>query len=218
MKKIAVVLSGCGYLDGAEIRESVFSLLALDTYGADIEIFAPDNKQHHVVNHLKGEEDTGSRNILEEAGRIARGKVSPLKDLNPENFDGLVIPGGFGVAKNLSSFAFEGATFTVKDDFQNIIKSFNNASKPIAAICIAPVVMAKVLGEKGPTLTIGNDSGVAGVIEELGGIHQNCAANEICIDKNLKIFTTPAYMFDDAKISDIYAGINSCIKEMLNNA
>ena len=215
MKKVAVILSGCGYLDGAEIRESVLSLLALDKLGAEVSIYAPDNNQHHVVNHLKGEEDSGSRNIIEEAGRIARGKVEALDKLNTSGFDALVIPGGFGVAKNLSTFAFDGKDFKVSLKFEAIIKEFNDAHKPIAAICIAPVVIAKVLGNKGPTLTIGNSDDVAGVIEELGGIHQNCAANEICIDKNLKIVTTPAYMFDDARISDINSGIESCIAETL---
>ena len=215
MKKVAVILSGCGYLDGAEIRESVLSLLALDKLGAEVSIYAPNNNQHHVVNHLKGEEDSGSRNIIEEAGRIARGKVEALDKLNTSSFDALVIPGGFGVAKNLSTFAFDGKDFKVSLKFEAIIKEFNDADKPIAAICIAPVVIAKVLGNKGPTLTIGNSDDVAGVIEELGGIHQNCAANEICIDKNLKIVTTPAYMFDDARIGDINSGIESCITETL---
>lgn len=215
MKKVAVILSGCGHLDGAEIRESVLSLLALDKLGTEVFIYAQDNEQHHVVNHLKGEESSGSRNIIEEAGRIARGKIEPLDKLNVSNFDALVIPGGFGVAKNLSTFAIDGKDFKVSLKFEAIIKEFNESKKPIAAICIAPVVIAKVLGNKGPTLTIGNSDDVAGVIEELGGIHQNCAANEICIDKNLKVVTTPAYMFDDARISDINSGIESCISETL---
>ncbi len=73
MKKFAVVLSGCGVYDGAEIQEATLSMLAIAKQGCRYEIFAPDTKQHHVINHITGDEMEESRNVLVEAARIARG-------------------------------------------------------------------------------------------------------------------------------------------------
>lgn len=215
-KNIAVILSGCGFLDGAEIRESVLTLLALDTEGANYKIFAPNKDQHHVVNHLKGEEASGEkRNILEESARIARGQIQELTELRASDFDALVIPGGFGVAKNLCDFAFKGSAGSVDENILMLVKDFHRASKPIGAICIAPALMALSLGDNKPTLTIGSDEATATEIEKLGALHKNCPANECVVDSDKKIVTTPAYMYDDAKLSDIFQGIHKTIKEVL---
>jgi len=216
-KNIAVILSGCGFLDGAEIRESVLTLLALDMEGVEYKIFAPNKDQHHVVNHLRGEESTGeSRNTLVESARIARGKIQDINELNASDFDALVMPGGFGVAKNLCDFAFKGSAGQVDPKVLEIVKSFSENSKPIGAICIAPAMVALSLGEKNPKLTIGNDEATASEIEKLGAKHINCDANECIVDKERKIVTTPAYMYDDAKLNDILSGIHKTVKEVIS--
>ena len=167
MKKVAVILAGCGYLDGAEIRESVLTYLALSKY-KDIEIdtFAPNENQHHTVNHLIGEETKVQRNILEESARIARGKVSDLKELNESNYDALLLPGGFGVAKNLSKFAFKGSTGEINKFYAQNLRAFYNNKKPIGAICISPAVIALELGSENIEVTIGKDKETAQELEK----------------------------------------------------
>lgn len=218
MKKIGVILAGSGYLDGAEIREAVLSLLSIDKCGAQAVIFAPNKIQHHVVNHLDMSDQSGQRNVLEEAARIARGKVQDLKMANADELDALIIPGGFGVAKNLSTLAFDGPNGSIDEDFKKILLDMNHKGKPIGAICIAPAVICYALGQKGVEVTIGNDEGTAQAIEALGGKHFNCKANEIHIDGNLKVVSTPAYMYDDGKLSDIAEGIDKCVKTTLEMA
>jgi enhancing lycopene biosynthesis protein 2 len=219
MKNIAVVLSGCGYLDGAEIREAVLTLLALDTAGAQYKIFAPDRDQYHVVNHVKGEEVAGaSRNILEESARIARGDIHDVAKLEAADFDALVMPGGFGVAKNMCSFAFEGSSASIDEQIAVKVKGFKAANKPIGAICIAPAFIALCLGDFKPTLTIGSDEGTAAELEKLGAKHQNCATTDCVIDKANKIITTPAYMDDAAKLADVYSGISKLINSVIKLA
>ncbi|WP_434779506.1 isoprenoid biosynthesis glyoxalase ElbB [Neisseria sp. Ec49-e6-T10] len=219
MKNIAVILSGCGFLDGAEIRESVLTLLALDTEKVQYKIFAPNKNQHHVVNHLTGEEVSGSsRNILEESARIARGKIEDIKTLNINDFDALVIPGGFGVAKNLCSFAFDGSKASVDEQVTATIKGFNLANKPIGAICIAPALVALTLGAKHPTLTIGQDEATANELEKLGAKHQVCVTSDCVVDEQNKIITTPAYMDDPENLADVYAGITKLIKNVIKLA
>jgi len=215
-KKVAVLLSGCGYLDGAEIRESVLTLLALDEQEAEVEIFAPDQTQHHTINHHNGNEENGPRNILAEAGRIARGKVSPLKDASAADFDALIIPGGFGVAKNLCDFAFKGSEAKALADVKNLIESFYDLKKPIGAICIAPALVALCLGEKKVSLTIGNDKETALEIEKTGAKHLECPVNEARVDESNKIVSTPAYMFDDAPLAEINKGIKDCVSKTLS--
>lgn len=215
-KKVAVILSGCGYLDGAEIRESVLSLLYLDNEGADVSIFAPKQDQHHVLNHLDGSEATSKRNVLEESARIARGKVSDLTQCQPENFDALVLPGGFGVAKNLCSFAFDGSKAKVSPLVKELILGFHSAKKPIGAICISPALVALCLGDKGVEVTIGNDPETAAEIEKLGARHRNCEVDSCVIDRTNKVVTTPAYMYDDAPLGKIGQGIAACVTELLN--
>jgi enhancing lycopene biosynthesis protein 2 len=216
---VAVLLSGCGHVDGAEIREAVFTLLALDQHGARVQCFAPDAPQAEVVDHRTGKAGAGTRNILEEASRIARvGKCRDLAEADPAAFDALVLPGGAGVAKNFCTFAREGAAGTVRKDVLKFVTAFFEAGKPVGAICIAPALVAMVLsasGRKG-RLTLGSGQGVAAAMDKLGIAHQAVpTSREIVIDEGLKLVTTPAYMYDDARISDVWIGIERCCAEVL---
>ena len=213
-KKFAVVLAGCGVYDGAEIHEATMTLYAIVLEGATYEIFAPNVPQHHVVNHLTGEEMEEERNVLVEAARLARGNIKPLSEYNPKNFDALIFPGGFGVAKNLCTFAFEGTSCSVNPEVENAIKNTHADKKPIGALCISPVLLAKVLG-KG-NLTIGTDSGTAQAIEHLGAKHQNTQHGQVAIDKENLLFTSPCYMLN-ASIVDIANDAKAIVKEMVNH-
>lgn len=219
MKNVAVILAGCGYLDGAEVRESVLTLLALESEGVQYTIFAPNKEQHHVVNHLNGEAVAGeSRNVLEESARIARGAIEDVANLNIELFDALVLPGGFGVAKNLSSFAFEGSSASIDNIIASKISGFHAVNKPIGAICISPVLVALSLGKLSPTITIGSDEGTASELEKLGAQHQNCITSECVVDEENKIVSTPAYMDDSASLPDIFTGITQLVKNVIRLA
>lgn len=215
-KRVAVILSGCGFLDGAEIRESVLTLLNLDIYNAQVSIFAPDKNQHHVINHLEQNEACQYRNVLEEAARIARCQVEPLSKLSASHFDALVLPGGFGVAKNLCTFAFEGSNGSVDPEVKKVIQDFNANGKAIGAICISPALIAMVLGDKGVQVTIGNDKETAVEVEKTGANHINCEVTDCVVDKVNKVATTPAYMYDSAKLDDINTGIRKCISATLS--
>lgn len=218
MIKIAVVLSGCGFLDGAEIRESVLALLSISRLGAEATIFAPDMNQYHVVNHLTGEETGEKRNIMVEAARIARGKVEPLDSLDAKNFDALVIPGGFGVAKNLSDLAFKGKEASVLPSFKRVIDQFIAQKKPVGAICIAPAVLVAAVGNSiHPTVTVGSDRDVAAAIEAMGGRHQNCATDVIAYDAENRIVSCSAYMRDDS-LARIAEGIEKCVTQVVELA
>ncbi len=219
MKNVAVILSGCGYLDGAEIREAVLTLLYLDQQGASVQCFAPNINQMHVVNHLNSEEAVGeSRNVLTESARIARGDVKNLATLDTNEFDALLIPGGFGVAKNLSDLAVKGTDATVNDDFKRVTKTFLDQQKPIGAICIAPAVLAAaVSGNYAPTLTIGDDAGTAGAIEAFGGTHQNCETAAFIYDESLKIASCSAYMREDS-LANVAKGIEQVVSKVITAA
>ena len=216
MKKIGVLLSGCGHLDGSEIREAVLTLLALDQYGAEALIMAPNIDQHHVVNHLTGEESNETRNVLVEASRIARGKIKALSEVKSSEIDALMIPGGFGAAKNLSNLAFEGAKGKLNQEVEEFLLAVHNEKKPIGAICIAPAVISLLFGRMGAEVTIGNDQGTADTIRSIGGKHSDCSASEVCVDSKLKIVSTPAYMYDDASLFKISQGINQCVKQVID--
>jgi len=220
--KVAVLLAGCGHLDGAEVREAVLTLLALDQQGADYQCVAPNAPQHDVVNHVTGKPVPGAvRNILEESSRIARlGKCMDLAHARVEDFDALVMPGGYGVAKNHCSFATEGAQGKVRPDVAAFVRGFFDASKPVGAICIAPALVALALqGKTSAELTLGNDEGCAGAMKKLGHKHHITPdAKRIVIDEAHKLVTTPAYMFDDARLSDVFAGIERCVTEVLKRA
>lgn len=216
-KKVAVLLSGCGYLDGAEIREAVLTLLYLDQQGAEVSCFSLNEAQHHVVNHMGGDEVVGSRNILAESARIARGNVTDMKELKANDFDALVIPGGYGVAKNFADLAFKGAEMQAHPEFTRVAQEFHAASKPIGAICIAPAVLVGALQGtlKVPlTVTIGEDEGTAGAIEAMGGVHQKAASDEAVVDAHNKVVSCSAYMREDA-IAPIAAGIAKVVREVL---
>ena len=211
-KKIAVVLSGCGVYDGSEIHEATLTLLAIARQGAKYEIFAPDIDQAHVINHLTGEEIPERRNVLVEAARIARGNISDLKKYHPNQFDALVFPGGFGAAKNLSTFAFEGLNCKVNTDVENAVKQTVSAGKPIGALCIAPATITKILGDV--QVTIGNDKGNAKAIEAMGGTHNNTTHGEVVFDAKYNVYTTPCYMLD-ATIDQIADGADNIIRAIL---
>lgn len=211
-----MILSGCGVYDGSEIHEAVSVLLALDQLGAQYQCMAPDSEQLHVVNHLSGEVAEGERrNVLVESARIARGKVEPLNRVRVSEFDGFAFPGGFGAAKNLSSFAVDGSECSVHPDVKRLIEVASDAGKPLLFCCISPVICAKVLGHKGePRLTIGNDEATAGAIEQMQASHSKCAVTEALADTANKVVTTPAYMYD-ARISEVYTGIRQGVAELL---
>lgn len=219
MKKVAVILSGCGYLDGSEIRESVLTLLALDTANIEYQIFALDEPLFHVIDHVSGKISAGeSRNILQEAGRIARGEISTLDKLDENEFDGLIIPGGFGVAKNLSTFAFKGAEASVHSTVASILKVFHQSKKPIGAICISPALLALTFGNLHPHITLGSDTNIAKEIEKTGAIHHVCQTSNCVVDNQNLFVTTPAYMDDQACLKDIYIGITSLVEAMITLA
>jgi len=208
-KKFAVVLSGCGVYDGTEIHEATMTMLAIIENGSVYEIFAPDIPQHHVVNHLTGEEMDETRNVLIESARIARGKIKPLKDFNGSQFDALIFPGGFGAAKNLSTFAFDGPECEVNKEVRKAILEMVQAKKPLGALCISPVIMAKVLGEV--DLTIGQDKETAEAIEAMGAHHRITTHGEVIVDHKYKLVTTPCYMLD-ANILQIAEGARNVVK------
>ncbi|MEW5726958.1 MAG: isoprenoid biosynthesis glyoxalase ElbB [Pseudomonadota bacterium] len=208
----AVVLSGCGVYDGSEIHEAVLTLLAIDRAGGSYQCFAPDVAQRDVVNHLTGQPAGESRNALVEAARIARGRIKPLSAFDAAGFDALVFPGGFGAAKTLSTFALDGPDCSVDPDVAAAVKGMAAAGKPIGALCIAPAIMAKVLGEV--ELTIGNDAGTAAALEQLGARHRNAGHGEVVVDRARKVVTTPCYMLD-ARIGQIADGAEAAVRALI---
>ena len=214
MKKIGVVLSGCGVRDGSEIHEAVFSLLAIDRHGAEAVCMAPD-ADFPETNHLTMQETGAKRNALLEAARIARGNIRDIKDVTAADLDAVVLPGGFGAAKNLCDFAMKGAGASAHPEVARLLREMSRAGKPIGAICIAPVLVATVLGkELAPTLTIGTDSGTAAEIEKTGATHQECSVTDFVVDRKNKIVSTPAYMLA-TRISEVREGIDRCVKEVI---
>lgn len=215
-KRIAVVLCGSGYMDGSEIRESVAALWALSAMGAEVRMFAPDQNQHDVVNCLTGQPmGAEKRNLLVEAARIARGQITALSNLQTSEFDGILLPGGFGVAKNLCTFAFQGAQGTVLPDLKRALQSFHEQRKPIGAICIAPALVALAFPRAGFRMTVGATGEASQEIEKLGHTHQVCAASECVVDVNHRVVTTPAYMYDDAPLFEIFQGIQKLTQNVL---
>ncbi|MBK8207255.1 MAG: isoprenoid biosynthesis glyoxalase ElbB [Planctomycetes bacterium] len=210
--KIGVILSGCGFKDGAEIHESVCTLLALDRMGVETICMAPNIDQGKVVNHLTGQDVHEKRNVLVESARIARGKIRDIAEIKAGDLDALVLPGGYGAALNLSDFAAKGAKATVNAEVARLVREVHKAGKPICAICIAPAVIARVLGDEHPVLTIGNDEGTADAIEACGAKHENCAVRDFVVDKERKIVSTPAYMLGPS-IAHVAEGIERAVRE-----
>ncbi len=216
--KIGVVLSGCGFLDGAEIHESVLTLLALDRAGAEAVCFAPDVDQMHVVNHLTGQPAPGERrNVLVESARIARGKIQDLARARAADLDALILPGGYGAAKNLCDFAVKGADCSVHPEVARIVSEMFQARKPVGAICIAPAILSRSLGDRGPKLTIGTDAETAAALEKMGAKHEACPVREFVVDAQHKLVTTPAYMLAN-RISEAAEGIEKLVRELLRLA
>jgi len=210
--KFAVILAGSGVFDGSEIHETTMTLYAIKKRGGDYEIFAPDIDQHHVVNHITGEEMQEKRNVLIEASRIARGDIKNLNEFKADDYDAVIFPGGFGVAKNLSTFAFDGADCSVNGDVENVIKAMAEQNKPIGALCISPVVVSKVLGDI--KVTIGQDQGTADAVKQMGATHEDTKHGQVTVDKKNKVFTTPCYMLD-ATILDIAEDTDNVVKAMM---
>ncbi|MBA1201530.1 isoprenoid biosynthesis glyoxalase ElbB [Pseudomonas capeferrum] len=212
-KKVAVILSGCGVYDGAEIHESVITLLRLDQRGAQVQCFAPDVAQMHVIDHLTGEEMPESRNVLVESARIARGQIKDVREADAAEFDALIVPGGFGAAKNLSDFATKGVECVVNPDVLALAEAFAEAGKPVGLICISPALAAKIYGP-GVVCTIGNDADTSAAVVKMGGTHEECDVHDIVEDTQRKLVTTPAYMLAQS-ISDAAGGIYKLVDRVL---
>lgn len=207
--KVAVVFAGCGVFDGAEIHEAVMTLYAIDKAGDTYQIFAPNVKQHHVINHITGEPMNEARNVLTEAARIARGKIKALTEYRVADFDALIFPGGFGVAKNLCTYAFDGTDCHVDRVVESAIRDTHKAGKPIGALCISPVLIVRVLGNV--TVTIGNDPSTASDIVAMGGRHEIKSHGEVSVDRKNRIVTAPCYMLNSS-LTDIAHDAEEVIK------
>ena len=215
MKKIGVLLSGCGVYDGSEIHESVLTLLAICKCKAEAICIAPDMEMTHTIDHSCGEESDEKRNIFVEAARIARGNITKLSELNLSDIDALILPGGFGAAKNLCDYAFNGKDCTVNKDVASLLINVTDSGKPIGAICIAPVIVAKVLGSKAVEVTIGTDETTASHVESFGAKHINCPATECHLDEKNKVVTVPAYM-NATSIGEVAEGIEKLVKKIVD--
>ena len=213
MYKIAIILSGCGVYDGYEIHEAVCSMLAIEQNKGSYTLFAPDKAQAHVINHLTGEVMNESRNVLTEAARIARGKIQNISELNESDFDAILLPGGYGAAKNLSNYAFEGKDMTVDTDVDRILNAFLIANKPIGALCISPVILAKLF--QNIRVTIGTDPETIGAIEFFGSKHIETSNEDVIVDTENKIVTGPCYMLN-ATISEIASNTNKVVKALIS--
>lgn len=208
MRNFAIILSGSGVFDGSEIHEATLTMLAIRESDFNYQCFAPDLDQYHVIDHFSGETLNERRNVLVESARIARGDIKPLDQLDVADFDAVFIPGGFGVAKNLSNYAFEGVDMSVISLVRSVIEEFYNSKKPIAALCISPVIVAKIL--PGVSVTIGTDEKTSSDIETLKGEHIISGHADVIIDEDFKVVTTPCYMLD-ADITDIAKGTRAVV-------
>ncbi len=211
-KLFAVILSGCGHQDGAEIHEATLTLWAIHKNGADYQCFAPDIPQHHVLNHITGQEMNEQRNVLIESARIARGRILDLAAFDAAGVDGLVLPGGLGAAKNLCTYAFDGPDCTVNEDVARAIRTMHQQGKPIGALCIAPVIVARVLGDV--EVTIGQDETTAANLVKMGARHTSTWQGEVAIDRANRVVTTPCYMLD-SRVDQIGEGADNVIRAML---
>lgn len=216
-KKILVVLAGCGAKDGAEIHESVLTLLAIDKAGAKYQCAAPNKKQHHVMNFIDDSEMNEERNVMIESARIARGKIKDLSTITMKDYDAVIFPGGFGVAKNLCSFAFDGAQASIDPEAKRIIQEAYELRKPIGAICVSPALIALALAEKNPdiTLTLGTDPGPNGVLKAIGVKSKECLTTSFVRDDENLIASSPAYMHGNSRISELEQGISQCVKAVI---
>lgn len=217
MIRVGVVLSGCGFLDGTEIHEATLVLLFLDRAGTEAICIAPDIDQSDVVNHFTKEATGQRRNALVEASRIGRGNVKDIKNVYAGDLDALIFPGGYGAAKNLCNFVLRGVDCTVNPQVERLIKEVYQAKKPLGFICIAAVIAAKVLGKSQPELTIGNDEATIDILIKMGARHRVCKVDEIAVDENNRIISTPAYMLGPS-IFYVAIGIRKLVAEILKMA
>lgn len=213
-KRIGVILSGCGALDGSEIHEAVLTLLAFDRAGVEIVCTAPDIDQLHVINHLTQEESAEVRNVLVESARIARGNLVTIDALDAQKIDGLILPGGFGAVKSLCTFALKGPDGEVDPQVLELLRQIHAEKKPIGAIGISPATVVMALKAYQPSVTIGTDSGVAAAIHTMGGRHHTCKADEIYVDPVNRIVSTPGYMLG-AGLKEIAAGIEKLVRKVI---
>ncbi len=211
-KKFAVVLSGCGVYDGSEIHEATLTLYAISKNGGEYDIFAPDVPQHHVVNHLTGEEMQETRSVLVESARIARGKITRLIEFDASAYDAVIFPGGYGAAKNLSTWAFDGPEAYVLPEVETCIHDMVKAGKPIGALCIAPVILARVLGDV--KVTIGDDQETIEGLQKAGATHVKTTHGQIIVDEKYNIVTSPCYMLD-ATIAQVGEGAENVVKKLM---
>jgi enhancing lycopene biosynthesis protein 2 len=214
-KAVAFVLSGCGYLDGAEIHEAVLTLLSLDRRGAAVRTYAPDRAQAHVVDHRTGEVTGETRNVLTESARIVRGKIEPLSQLRVEDADALIFPGGYGAAKNLGTFAFDGPDMRIDPDVERVIAAFRAAGKPIGFICIAPTLAAKAI--PGVRVTVGCEGDAPRGLRAMGGQHVETTVDRIVVDDTNNVVSTAAYMLGPW-IGAVADGIDALVGEVLRRA
>ena len=214
MPSFAVILSGCGRADGSEIHEAVTALLAIDKAGCTYQCYAPDIEQSAVINNLTGEKTEERRNVLVESARIARGDIKPLSELNPKEYDCVLFPGGLGAITNWCDFAKSGVNCTVDSLINRVLEEAYKENVVIGAMCIAPVLIAKVLGKHGITVTIGKDKTVAEAIAKTGAKHQNTKVTEACVDEKNHVVTTPAYMLAQS-IKEVSLGAEAMVKEMI---
>ncbi len=215
--KVGVLLAGCGVFDGAEIHEATLTLYFLDKEGAEIVCMAPNIPQKEVINHLTGEKTDETRNVLVEAARIARGNIKDINEVSADDIDALIMPGGYGVAKNFSNFLEKGAEADVIPEVKRLLVEMFEKGKPIGAVCISPVIVAAALREAKAKLTIGSDEDVAKAIEAMGQQHLVCPVSEALVDEEHKIVSTPAYM-EGKTIKDVAEGIEKLVKEVLRLA
>ena len=217
-KTVGVVLSGCGYLDGSEISEAVLTLLALDRNPASLKVrcLAPSMEQTRVNDHLSGNTLDQTRNVLVESARIARGEVEDIGEVDPSEFHGVLLPGGFGAALNLSNFAERGGVGEINPHVEKFLKEFRQDDKPLGAICISPAIVALLLGRKGVRLTIGEDEDTAAQLKKTGACHEYCPVDSVVIDEKHKIVSTPAYMYGSARLSHIAMGIDKCVDQVIS--
>jgi enhancing lycopene biosynthesis protein 2 len=216
MKKIAVVLSGCGNKDGSEIQEAVSLIVSLSQLGAQLSFFAPD--YDFTAKNFLTNKPLEKRNVMVESARISRSKIQDLKNLKADSFDGLAMPGGFGAALNLSDWAEKGSQCRINEDLEKAILDFHQQSKPIAAICIAPTIVARVLGPQGVSVTIGDDKETAEKIKKTGAHHENCPVDDFITDREHKVITTPAYMYGEALPHQVFKGIQGLARELMEMA
>lgn len=216
MKKIAVILSGSGVYDGAEIHEAVLALYAIEKAGATWYCFAPNIDQLHVINHLTGEEMEGSRNVLVESARIARGNIDDVAKLNVDEYDALLLPGGFGAAKNLTDFAVSGAECSINTHVAQACRAFAQSGKPAGYLCIAPAIIPLVY-DQGVQGTIGNDEATAAAFNRMGGEHIDCQVDEVHFDEKHKVLSTPAYMLAE-NITQAASGIEKLVDKLVKIA